>query len=289
MSATVATVTFIAFIAGALWSEIIPAVVRFSVWYSWVRPLQIIRTRQLVKQYNLDKAIEFENSLPTREESRFFSGPFLGRIEKLVRLKVYQKVNQNPEFRSEVEKRLYKTELSGSHADELDEELACRTVDIRRHTTDVVSGARRIPTRLLGKEMEIWNLWDRLRAEGDFRCAVASSTAVLILVTAVKLSPILLSLLPLVIILWIQGEGKYREAFGALYESLISGRVAISELERIGEPGQTFWFRAVREPLSEEGMRKLEATTRAREKAERDRQEKGKLKEELSIEEWTLD
>jgi hypothetical protein len=43
--------------------------------------------------------------------------------------------------------------------------------------------------------------------------------------------------------------------------------VTITELERIGELSQVFWFRAERKPLSPENRKALESSARTREKA----------------------
>jgi len=264
--ASLAVLTFGAFLAGSIWSEMIPNLIRRLHWLVIVIPVQKVRIWKHGREGLIDKTIEFINNLPTWDDSRFLAGDYRRSIDELVRSKMFESVNSSEAFKSAVRSRLYVTEYeqeSGTSKQEiLSENIICRTIDIDRHVQEIIGGAKRIPVRLLGKEMEIWNSWDRLRAEGEFRCSLATAGAVLVASAVHGISPLWVLLTPIILILWSQGERKFRAAFAELYEALIAERVSIKELERISDHEQLHWLRAVREPLSEAGKEVLATSSR---------------------------
>jgi hypothetical protein len=95
-----------------------------------------------------------------------------------------------------------------------------------------------IPARLVGKEPEIYERWDRLQAEAEFRFSIVPPLLALILLLANRLGfSYLLAILPC---LYLQYEGfrKQREATAQLAESLRAGRAPSPVLDRLrtGEP-----------------------------------------------------
>ena len=95
-----------------------------------------------------------------------------------------------------------------------------------------------LPARLVGKEPEIYERWDRLRAESEFRISVALPLFVLALVLAIRLHPIFALLVLPSGYLVQEGLAKSRAATSQLAESLRAGRVSSPVLDRVrsGEP-----------------------------------------------------
>ena len=95
-----------------------------------------------------------------------------------------------------------------------------------------------LPARLVGKEPEIYERWDRLRAEAEFRISVALPLLALALVLAIRLHPVFVLLILLSGYLVQEGLAKSRAATSQLAESLRAGRVSSPVLDRVrtGEP-----------------------------------------------------
>lgn len=103
-----------------------------------------------------------------------------------------------------------------------------------------------LPARLVGKESEIYERWDRLRAESEFRISVALPLLALALVLATRLHSIFALLILPCGYLVQEGLGKSRAATSQLAESLRAGRVSSPVLERVktGEPQWRYQSRA---------------------------------------------
>lgn len=250
---SLALVTFIAFLVGTLWSDVIPALTRRVAWFLIVHPLQQRKVRKLAKDYRLDAMAEYSNNLPTWNESRYFTKQYRPQIEQLVKRRLLATVNSSAQLREAARARLYRTEVTWvSDAEfEADDDVVLRVFDVRRHAVEVVDGTHSIHSRLLGKEPEIWNTWDRLRSEAEFRSSVSTSLIALSVPIIEVGSPLwLLLLVPISAILFAQGELKFRRAFSTLFESLVSGRVSMHELEKLDDPDQVYLARGRKEHVS---------------------------------------
>jgi len=108
-----------------------------------------------------------------------------------------------------------------------------------------------IPARLVGKEPEVYERWDRLRAEAEFRLSVALPLFALVLILATRLHPSLaLLVLPCGYLVY-EGLEKSRVATAQLAESLRAGRVNSPALERL-DTGEPQWHSHYRTAVSQE-------------------------------------
>jgi hypothetical protein len=98
----------------------------------------------------------------------------------------------------------------------------------------------RVPARLVGKEQEIYERWDRLRAESEFRLSIALPLLVLSVVLAVRFSPISLLLIIPTIYLIYEGIESRTAADIQLAESLRAERITSPPLARL-KSGEPLW------------------------------------------------
>jgi hypothetical protein len=95
-----------------------------------------------------------------------------------------------------------------------------------------------IPARIVGKEPEIYERWDRFKAEAEFRISIALPLLALTVILAMRLHPTFaLLILPCGYLIH-DGLEKTRAAITQLAESLRAGRADSPVLERLksGEP-----------------------------------------------------
>ncbi len=128
-------------------------------------------------------------------------------------------------------------------SDELDhgygataEALVEAVVDVDRHASDIVAETRLVPERIVGERQATYERWDRLKAEAEFRLALAPP---LIAVAAVLIARqaltwpygLLCMVIPLVIFL--QGVSKEFQAAAQLIQLLEASVVRAAPIERL--------------------------------------------------------
>jgi hypothetical protein len=108
------------------------------------------------------------------------------------------------------------------------------------HLISLRDDLRRVPARLVGKEQEIYERWDRLRAESEFRLSIALPLLILSIVLAVRFSPISLLLVIPTIYLLREGLESLTAADIQLAESIRAERITSPPLARL-ESGEPLW------------------------------------------------
>jgi len=278
--ATLACVTFLAFLLGSMWSDSIPAALRWLTWLALTKPREYFLMRSIRRHLLFDKVAAAIAELPTRNESLFFGRRYREQLRQLVCNLVRREVRDNADYSREFFARLYEREMPNNDSIVYDSVIE-RVVDVRRHIDEIVADAKNIPARLLGKESDTWNSWDRLRAEAEFRAGVATSLIPFSIVLAWNSSNWYLLIILAAVHLWILGERKGAEALGNLYESLVAERVTLSSVDNVKNFQHVTWLRADTTnvpPESRENLR-ISAMVREREEAERARQDALKLAE----------
>jgi hypothetical protein len=197
-----AILSFVAYLAGTIWLETVP------------RPLRRLRR----------VAAEAAGSVVAARE--------LAVIEDIVVETVRQAVIDKADFRTEFRSR------AGSGRD--DDKLAT-TVDVNRHAFLVRQELETLPTRLLGTEAAVWEAWDRLRTEGEFRDAVATALPLVCAALAWRVSWWWVLVAAASVVLWRMATRKYDEARALLIEAVRAGRLTLPELERVGDAQRVQW------------------------------------------------
>jgi hypothetical protein len=99
---------------------------------------------------------------------------------------------------------------------------------------------RRVPARLVGKEQEIYERWDRLNAESEFRLSIAMPLLILSIVLAVRSSPVsLLLIIPITYLIY-EGIESRTAADIQLAESIRAERITSPPLARL-KSGEPLW------------------------------------------------
>ncbi len=93
----------------------------------------------------------------------------------------------------------------------------------------------RLPARLVGQEKEVWDIWDRLRAESEFRAAIAGPLVFVGLAVwpTSRVVPVILCAAGGGLILL--AAEKRRAAKGQLFEVAAAGRVSLPSIEEARE------------------------------------------------------
>ncbi len=88
----------------------------------------------------------------------------------------------------------------------------------------------RLPARLVGQEKEVWDIWDRLRAESEFRAAIAGPLVFVGLAVwpTSRVVPVILCAAGGGLILL--AAEKRRSAKGQLFEVAAAGRVSLPSI-----------------------------------------------------------
>jgi hypothetical protein len=107
------------------------------------------------------------------------------------------------------------------------------TINLRYYADSLNENLYLIPARLVGKEQEIYERWDRLRAESEFRLSIAPPLAAMAIILANRLNPLWLLLIVPSAYLTFQGFAREEAATAQLAESIRAGRVASAVLEDI--------------------------------------------------------
>jgi hypothetical protein len=108
------------------------------------------------------------------------------------------------------------------------------------HLVSLRDDLRRVPARLVGKEQEIYERWDRLRAESEFRLSIGLPLLILSIVLAVRFSPLsLLLIIPTTYLLY-EGVESRTAADIQLAESIRAERIASPPLARV-KSGEPLW------------------------------------------------
>lgn len=98
---------------------------------------------------------------------------------------------------------------------------------------EVIVDLMRTPTRLLGKEPDLWSLWDRTRAEGEIRVVISIPLTALVSAVAIVWTLWCFALIPLCMLLLWLGIRKGNEADAILIDAARAGRVGLASLERV--------------------------------------------------------
>jgi len=124
--------------------------------------------------------------------------------------------------------------------DELRTLLSC-LIDTASHVESVMADLSLVPARLVGTP--VYERWDRLRAESEFRFSIAPPLMTLSIILALRLSPLCWLLGIPCIYLFYKGIAIQREANAQLAESVRVKQVASPPLERVksGEPRWQDW------------------------------------------------
>jgi hypothetical protein len=230
---TIAATTFVAYLVGILWEAVTAPLVRRFIYPDltfssniMVDGHQIFRDPPPVPI--LRQAI-LERLVRRFETDKVAASALAARVDYLQ--EAFERRGREGEGKSS---------LGTSGAEVLDA-IARRAHDpyavLIRYLVDVYSyesACRRelpqIPPRLLGVESEVWNVWDRLRAESDFRIAIAGPLAALAVVLSVRSSHYWLFFLGVAILLAYLGRKKGWEAGAMLAEVVGAGRVKCAAL-----------------------------------------------------------
>lgn len=189
----------------------------------------------------MDRAIEYIDVLQERAGRHGVPDSTKKALTAVVREKIIQGVLEDGDFRKSVLDRLHGNETWSNAPHE--REVVFQVVDLNRHVAKIVNDIKNVPARLLGAEQELWNAWDRLRAEGEFRISLATALIPLGLALSLKISPWCVVTGVFCVTLWVLGERKSRQATSMLFESLMAGRVSTVEFDRTGTQNGTYWLR----------------------------------------------
>jgi hypothetical protein len=106
-------------------------------------------------------------------------------------------------------------------------------IPVGRPYDPAVRELRQIPTRLLGRDSDLWNSWDRLRAEAEFRVSAALPIGSLGIVLAFRGTPWWCALIIPAAYLAYLGYVKSLEAVALLAETVAAGRVESDVLRSV--------------------------------------------------------
>ena len=227
-AATLAALTFIAYLIGTIFEGTLYSLPRRRAWWvpkwlwrrlpnrirRWLFFPRSLRPSYRAMQYLLES--RFENALLTDPK-------LLDRLKDLERFERKEKKSpstitefregrerqgnpQDPKRKTSVQvisavqhDQLY-YRASGEQPSESQEDPQAlswetwvhriRHVDVDQHYDEVGEDLNQIPARLMGKEPELWSFWDRLRSEADFRFVMSYASAILFAVLAIFYQPL---------------------------------------------------------------------------------------------------
>jgi hypothetical protein len=118
--------------------------------------------------------------------------------------------------------------------------LLLSLIRTEEHLVSLRDDLRRVPARLVGKEQEIYERWDRLRAESEFRLSIALPLLILSIVLAVRSSLVNLLLIIPITYLFYEGIESQTAADIQLAESMRAERITSPPLARL-KSGEPLW------------------------------------------------
>jgi hypothetical protein len=141
------------------------------------------------------------------------------------------------------------------------------SINVRYYANALNQDLRLVPARLVGQEQEIYERWDRLRAESEFRLSIAPPLIAIAAILANRLDSLWLLLIVPSGYLLFQGFAREDAAAVQLAESIRAGRVASAVLEEV-RTGELRWSEtngdsAQLQPELEEVRHKLELPSEA--------------------------
>ena len=153
-TASLAATTFVAYLAGALWSETVPKAVTYALG-KMLRPFRGLLARYCVAYARfrpawLDETIERISRIPVAQSAPFgLTAVRYAKLENLVISRLQRAFEERADFRDEF--------LAYVLAEQVDTarvapHVVQRVVDIRQHILEVISGLDDIPARLLGRD-----------------------------------------------------------------------------------------------------------------------------------------
>lgn len=241
---SLAALTFLAYIIGSLWIEMVSPVVRAMLHKAVLSPYYGIRIKVMVRraQKSLDEVAIYGNNRLLDPDFMVHEERFRKRLEKIIVDRIRRAYTDVPEFKVAFKERLSPDQVEGIGIAPLPQ-LVTRVMDIRHHVNDLAEDFRNVPARLLGKEPDVWNSWDRLRSEAEFRTAISTAVFTLSVALAVRVSSWLIVIGLLVSsALWSLGTKKERSANSVLFEAVMANRVDLYELIKLSDPRQVRWL-----------------------------------------------
>ncbi|GAA3033779.1 hypothetical protein Aglo01_41680 [Actinokineospora globicatena] len=236
-AATIGAATFAAFVLGSIWVDLIPNGARRAIRIAKT-PMYFFWIWRSVNHGLIDKAISFiDSAIAGAGESRIRDA-----IGSMVRQRVMMRVAEDGDFADAVRGQLKDFERN-VQIPLIENEGVFQVVDVNRHVTEILRNIDNVPMRLLGAEPDLWNTWDRIRAEGEFRTALATALIPLGVVLAHNISQWNALIVLISICLWVLGNRKMRQAKSMIYDALVSGRVSMPELERFNSLSSTYGSR----------------------------------------------
>jgi hypothetical protein len=113
--------------------------------------------------------------------------------------------------------------------------MVAATLDVPGVALALERDLERLPARLVGQEKEVWDSWDRLRAESEFRGAIAGPLVLLgIAAMPYQAGPSVLTIVA-GFCLGVLARQKRRAATSQLREVVLAGRVDVPALETLKE------------------------------------------------------
>jgi hypothetical protein len=277
-TSTLAAITFIAFLCGALWVEVIPLAVS-AILVVLRNSLSVRRVRRHVrKHYDLDAAARLASRGPD-EVTR-------SMLRQAVFARIREAYGTDEQFRDVYHKKIASLPPqrlpAGSSA--VDDIIIEKVIDMRGVENRLLGDLGNVPARLLGKEPEVWSAWDRMKSEGEFRQSTATALVPLIAISSMRFSPWYLPAVLACIVFWMVGERKARAAEALLVGSVVAGRVPLNELEKVVDLNQVPWSKGLPDESNQPSRSwqefGLEIERSRREFEERQRQERGARKDE---------
>lgn len=116
-----------------------------------------------------------------------------------------------------------------------------RIIDFEPHAAAIEADLPGLPTRLLGREPEIWSSWDRAKSESEFRVTVSLCLTGFFGVLVWRASPWWGIGVLVALVILLQGYLKDREADRILVECLRSGRLESASLTRLADASKVAW------------------------------------------------
>jgi hypothetical protein len=144
------------------------------------------------------------------------------------------------EVNAEVDPRVKETMASAEVNDQRLGILLQVLIRTEAHLVSLRDDLRRVPARLVGKEQEIYERWDRLRAESEFRLSIALPLLVLSIVLSARLSLVSLLLIIPTAYLFFEGIECRTAADIQLAETTRAERITSPPLARL-KSGEPLW------------------------------------------------
>jgi hypothetical protein len=198
----------------------------------------------------------FLDQLKKRLEEAFSHDPPFYELSALRPMRRVRYLINRRNFAKDVKEEKISTILK-MVSDELDsqygyldasERIVKTVVDVDRHARDIAEELGLTPERLVGDEPAMYEQWDRLRAESEFRQAIVPPLFAIIAALfsrEVLTWPFgLFSIVPPLVIL-VQGIGKENKADSQLIQALEAGVIPAAPIERLTTT-DLYWFGSTR-------------------------------------------